>query len=53
MCFLILTGGQQKTVSQSIDSDVVADGGQVLRSPAHQGAHQIFRDFRTIRIHQS
>src|SRR4029077_2003489 len=39
-----LARGQQQAVAQSIHPDIVADGRQVLRSLANQGANQVFRN---------
>ena len=38
-----LSGCQQQAVAHAIDADVVADGGEVLRSFADERANQILR----------
>ena len=39
-----LAGGEQQAVAQSVHADVVADGREILRALADQGANQVFRD---------
>src|SRR5262249_39775022 len=38
---LDLSGGQKKTIAYAIDTDVVADGGEIFRALAGERANQV------------